>query len=848
MFIGAATARGADHWIQLKYDCGRSGNAPELAVKPPLSLVAAVPLTDAVFTAPVVGDGRVYVLDGAGVAFCMDAKTLKVLWKFKTPGGPTNCNNVSSPALASGRLHFGTMAGRYFVLDAASGAMIKEIACGEPIFSAPVVVKDRVYFATLGSQIYALTPDGEICWTWDYVRERLGFTGDRWSGTAWRDHVGRVGHREQFLCSRDMAAYGKTLVIPAGGEVVWLEDGGQQAKYRGADKIPTILGAADRENPGTFGLSVDADGTVYRQWHRRDNSGAVEILRLAGDKVGRLGRVVGTEAGYDKPRLLAYASVSLRDGDVYRCAPEIGFGLCKHTVDGQVPYGGTYPSIAPPILLKDHAVYGGLDGRLYVVPLAGGEPWSFKTTFGKAITAPVAVYDGHVYFGCEDGYLYALGPEPRGQQGGAGTLPAGQAEGLRQVRDLGLHKICSPLTGPYTGSEHDWFTNFGNLANTNVTRQPIEPPFRIAWLRRYDGTVKHMSVCGGGRMYTHTAEGQIFAVEQETGRLLWRRYFPGVHVSFTCPLYHEGRLYVPQAGTKISRLRCLDAATGKLIWEAPFTGSPSWNRQLPPIPYQDLIIYCFGTGTYTPKTWLFEHQSTFGFSADEKPLLRAYHIETGKEVWTVDFSRYGQGGDDAGMCLLDGTIYYSCYFGGRGPLGVTAAVDPETGRVKWATTKYAVHAGCTVSGADGRIYLGGYNPVEGKVNRVWCLDANDGSLVWKSDPVRRAIHVVSIAEDFLFTHAQYEHGYLIDKRTGKIRSTLTKGYHCTRFTLCEPYLLGPDLTIFDLSQENRLIHSGPAVDVLMCVGAFASNGRIYYTTNSGGMQVSLVGASTSGAR
>jgi hypothetical protein len=82
---------------------------------------------------------------------------------------------------------------------------------------------------------------------------------------------------------------------------------------------------------------------------------------------------------------------------------------------------------------------------------------------------------------------------------------------------------------------------------------------------------------------------------------------------------------------------------------------------------------------------------------------------------------------------------------------------------------------------------------------------------------------------------------LIDKQTGKIRSTLTKGFHCTRFTLCEPYLLGPDLTIFDLSQKNRLIHSGPAVDVLMCVGAFASNGRIYYTTNSGGMQVSLVG-------
>src|SRR3990172_4641019 len=125
-------------------------------------------------------------------------------------------------------------------------------------------------------------------------------------------------------------------------------------------------------------------------------------------------------------------------------------------------------------------------------------------------------------------------------------------------------------------------------------------------------------------------------------------------------------------------------------------------------------------------------------------------MESGEVRWTRDFSEYGSGGDDAGMCLMDGTLYYSCYFGGKGPQGVTAAIVPETGRVLWSTTDYALHAGCTVSGGDGRIYLGGYNPVEGKINRVWCLDARDGSLVWKSDPLSRAIHVVTIGERFLF--------------------------------------------------------------------------------------------------
>ena len=35
------------------------------------------------------------------------------------------------------------------------------------------------------------------------------------------------------------------------------------------------------------------------------------------------------------------------------------------------------------------------------------------------------------------------------------------------------------------------------------------------------------------------------------------------------------------------------------------------------------------------------------------------------------------------------------------------------------------------------------------------------------------------------------------------------------------------------------ITAGPVVDVLQCVGSFISNGRLYQTTNGGGLQVSM---------
>lgn len=476
--------------------------------------------------------------------------------------------------------------------------------------------------------------------------------------------------------------------------------------------------------------------------------------------------------------------------------------------------------------------------------------------------------DGRIYFGCEDGYLYVLGPK------GKAALPSD---------DLQLSKIRSPLTGKFADPKYDRFTSFVDWSNTNADnnhKQFLKPPFKLNWIRRYEGTIKHFSTCGGGRMYTHTAEGQIFAVEQKTGRLLWRKYFPGAHVSYTSALYYKDRLLVPQAGLTRCRMRCLDAATGKLLWEAPFSGSPNWNRQIPPVIYKNLAIYMFSTGKYKESIsdkdklkWLFAEQTIPGFPKDHKPLLRAWDVNTGEEVWTKDFSNFGTGGDEASVCMLGDTLYYySCYFGHSarirkglaGPKGLTAAIDPVTGQIVWLTTRYFVHGGTSISGKDGRLYLGGYNAVEGGTDtklsfgygnimtdtvtgkqlftKVWCLDAKDGSLIWESDDLFRAINVATITDRFVFTHAQNLNGYLIDKDNGKIRAILTKGYKCTRFNISWPYLFGTNMDIIDVSNPDniKLVSSGPALDIAGCMSPIVSNGRMFYTSVGAGMQASHV--------
>lgn len=853
--FSADRAAAAERWDQLQGNALRSGNAPHVALNAPLGLLAALPTTDAVQAAAVVADGRLYVVDGSGVVFCFDADTFREVWRFATRGGPGNCNNVAAPAIAGKYLHVGTMAGYYYVIDRATGTVVKEIDVREPILSAPAVGPDRVYFATLGAQVFAVTPAGEPVWSWDFVKEVVGFDGDRWSGADWlAKRKDRVTWRDHFVCSRDICVVGRTVVMPAGGRTVFLEDAGDAPRLKAVGTIPAYDG---NEFPATFGQSADETGRVFVQWHRRDNAGRVEILRLDGDAV-KYDFVPGTQTAIHLPGLLGFSSVAVRGDDVFRVRPEAGFGLCRHAL-GQEAVQVLSPNaaISPPVVTRDHVVYGGLDGTVRVVPLAGGESFAFATPFGAPISAPLAVADGRIVAGCEDGYVYVLGPD--------GRAPLPQQE-------LGVWRVRSPIAGPLADPKYDWYTNYGDFAGTNANSQGLEPPLRMRWARRLEGTVKHLPVCGGGRMYSHTAEGQIVAVEQDTGRLLWRRHWPDVYLSFTSPLYVQGKLLVPQAGMKRSVVRCLDAATGKLLWEAPFTGSPSWSRQFPPLVHGSVAIYASGSGHYaaqgtekpyvfkgTPKpaddgsevmSWIYSNDNPY-YPKDNRPRLWAWDLETGKIRWEKDFSDFGRGGNDCGICLLDGRLFYSTFFGysaerkARRGLpatnnGLTACLDPETGEVLWSSTKHYVTAKCTLSARDGRLYLGGFNPADesGTDRHVTCLNAKDGSLVWKSEAITSALNVVSVGERFIFSNALRGRGNVFDRDTGKVVGGVGHNYACCRFTLSEPYILGANMDMIDLSHDSKLVSTGPAIDSRECLGAVVSNGRIFYISQASGFVVS----------
>ncbi|MFH1761539.1 MAG: PQQ-binding-like beta-propeller repeat protein [bacterium] len=790
----------AEDWLQFKYDSRHSGDVPDRSITTPLGLVGAVPLSDGIFTAPVVKDNKVYVVDGSGVAYCIDANTLEILWKFESPGGNANCNNVSSPAIAGNYLHFGTMTGSYFVLDLnKNGALVKRIQMGDPIFSAPVVSNNRVYVSTLGAIAYSLEYNGEINWTWDIIKWRLIIEEgpDRWDGKPlkiWDD-------RKVFFCTRDIAAKENIVVIPAGFWTVFLEDTGSNyavPKAGWADNSP-------------FGISIAENGDVYRQMHRWDNASRLEIQGIGKQDVIINSATTGTSPS----QIVGYSSASLRGAFIYRTKPAEENSFCRHTISGSgVSLGGS-PSIASPILLKDAAVYGGLDGKLNVVPLDGsGNVWTFDTPRGRVISAPVAVCDGKVYFGCDDGYLYILGA------GGNASIPN---------KDPEVWKIKASLTGDYTDPKYNWHSAFADMANTNsAPDQGVKPPFKIKWIKRFSGSMKHNSSFGGGRMYTHTTEGIIIASEQETGRQLWRRHWPGVTLSHTGILYYDEKVLVPQAGYKGSMLRCLDARNGDLLWEAPFSGTPGWTRQQPPVVYNNLAIYMYADYPIPIiSNWL------GGGGGNCKAIIRAWNFETGKEAWTQNFDNAYSGGDISGLCLMGDTLYYS---GHLAPSGITAALNPNTGDILWYSNLYYLTDGCTISGKDGQLYVAGRS-----TSGIVCLKSGDGSLIWRSQYTSTVIRAVTIADQIVTAHSQRGLSVFLNPSTGKTLFTSLNDYKCTNFTLSYPYVFGCDINIYQITgSSTTLIHAGPRLDPSQCIGGTVSNGRLFYTSQGSGILLSLV--------
>lgn len=85
-----------------------------------------------------------------------------------------------------------------------------------------------------------------------------------------------------------------------------------------------------------------------------------------------------------------------------------GYLLCLNTENSKVETKfKTTGKLTAPILIDDIIYFGSTNGNLYAVNFETGiEDWKYMA--GKRIFSSPSIAHGSLYFGCEDGYLYAI--------------------------------------------------------------------------------------------------------------------------------------------------------------------------------------------------------------------------------------------------------------------------------------------------------------------------------------------------------------------------------------------------------------------------------------------------------
>jgi outer membrane protein assembly factor BamB len=135
-------------------------------------------ISDAIFTNPTVVAGVVYVGSIQDMIYALDSATGHELWHRTVAGSVVN-----TPAVAAGRIYFGTEAyppqfsdARFFyALDALTGTISWRVPLESETSSAPAVVAGTVYITGIGLGLYALDAlTGKTLWQFHHGGSVIG--------------------------------------------------------------------------------------------------------------------------------------------------------------------------------------------------------------------------------------------------------------------------------------------------------------------------------------------------------------------------------------------------------------------------------------------------------------------------------------------------------------------------------------------------------------------------------------------------------------------------------------------------------------------------------------------------
>lgn len=276
--------------------------------------------------------------------------------------------------------------------------------------------------------------------------------------------------------------------------------------------------------------------------------------------------------------------------------------------------------------------------------------WRFKT--GSQIFSDATIYNGLLYIGSQDSYLYCLDPD-------SGTLVwKFKAGGSIQTKPYGYNERI------YFGS---WDRNLYCVdGNTG----------KLVWKFETKGSILSSPKINDGFIAFGSDDGFLYLLKADNGELIWKFKTDG-RIGFSSPLIYKNYVIV---GSSDSYLYCVNKTGGSLAWKFK-TGK--WI-QTDPVVYKERVyigssdsyIYCLklDSGELLWKKEVNREETFFSLHNGKifvsSSYLECLDAETGDKIWeNPEVGTYNKPAYSNGK-LYCGFMMFYC-------------VNAETGEILW---------------------------------------------------------------------------------------------------------------------------------------------------------------------
>ena len=276
---------------------------------------------------------------------------------------------------------------------------------------------------------------------------------------------------------------------------------------------------------------------------------------------------------------------------------------------------------------------------------------------------------------------------------------------------------------------------------------------------------------GPGRLYAVNNSGTAFALDAETGKVLWERQIGRLNAS--SPAYHKGRLYI--VNLVPGHIVKMDAATGKVIWKHRLPGraesSPLVLGNSVYFGSEDGYLYSLSTvnGNIRWKTGLGgpikaapAYRDGVLYVGDYGGDMNAVRASDGKLVWQSGSLGTGVSG---GEFYSTPAVAYGRVYAGNND-GRVYSYDQEDGALAWTHSTggyvYSGPAVATTPTTPPTVYIGSFD------GNVYALNAKNGETRWEHSAGGQVVGSLSAIGNIVYV-AEFTDGTTngYDMKTGK---------------------------------------------------------------------------------